>query len=181
MKTRSALEICLPLALFVAACALSLPTLLIAVAWMTIGVISLGHRALESFPTDGIRWEWLRGYRGACLLFYTLPGGLGTCGLLSETALIESEGACSQGRNRWSTTRRIQQAACRLASARRIVRTTHVEGGEIDWAETDMSVELSKKGNDCAAYVGTVPTKGKNPATVTVSSRAGTGHPPIRR
>jgi hypothetical protein len=32
MKTRSALDICLPLALFVAACALSLPTLLIAVA-----------------------------------------------------------------------------------------------------------------------------------------------------
>ena len=51
MKTRSALEICLPLALFVAACALSVPTLLIAIAWMTIGVISLGHRALESFPT----------------------------------------------------------------------------------------------------------------------------------
>jgi hypothetical protein len=72
VKTRLALEICLPLALFVAACALSLPTLLIAVAWMTIGVISLGHRALESFPTDGIRREWLRGYRGACLLFYHL-------------------------------------------------------------------------------------------------------------
>jgi hypothetical protein len=72
MKTRSALEICLPLALFVAACALSLPTLLIAVAWMTIGVISLGYRTLESFPTDGIRREWLRGYRGACLLFYHL-------------------------------------------------------------------------------------------------------------
>lgn len=72
MKTRSALEICFPLALFVAACALSLPTLLIAVAWMTIGVISLGHRALESFPTDGIRRKWLRGYRGACLMFYHL-------------------------------------------------------------------------------------------------------------
>lgn len=72
MKTRSALEICLPLALFIAACALSLPTLMIAVVWMTIGVISLGHRTLESFPTDGIRREWLRGYRRACLLFYHL-------------------------------------------------------------------------------------------------------------
>ncbi|SAL63773.1 hypothetical protein AWB69_07161 [Caballeronia udeis] len=72
MKKRSALEICLPLALFVAACALSLPTLLIAIAWMTIGVISVGHRTLETFPTDGIRQEWLRGYRGACLLFYHL-------------------------------------------------------------------------------------------------------------
>jgi len=72
MKKRSALEICLPLALFVAACTLSLPTLLIAIAWMTIGVISLGHRTLESFPTDGVRREWLRGYRGACLMFYHL-------------------------------------------------------------------------------------------------------------
>src|ERR1700682_1377970 len=72
MKTRSALEICLPLALFIAACALSLTTLLIAVARMTIGVISLGHRRIEGFPTDGIRREWLRGYRGACLLFYRL-------------------------------------------------------------------------------------------------------------
>jgi len=72
MKKRSTLEICLPLALFVGACALSLPTLLIAIAWMTIGVISLGHRSLESFPTDGIRREWLRGYRGACLTFYHL-------------------------------------------------------------------------------------------------------------
>jgi len=72
MKKRSALEICLPLALFVAACALSLTTRVIAIAWMTIGVISLGHRMVESFPADGIRREWLRGYRGACLLFYQL-------------------------------------------------------------------------------------------------------------
>ena len=72
MKTRSALEICLPLALFIAACALSLPTLLLAIAWMTIGVISLGHRTLESFPTNGIRRKWLRGYRGACMMFYHL-------------------------------------------------------------------------------------------------------------
>jgi hypothetical protein len=72
MKTRSALEICLPLTLFIGARALSFPTLLIAVVWMTIGVISVGHRTLETFPADGIRREWLRGYRGACLLFYHL-------------------------------------------------------------------------------------------------------------
>lgn len=72
MKKHSAIEICLPLALFVAACALSLPTLLIAIVWMTIGVISLGYRPLESFPTDGISRKWLRGYRGACLMFYHL-------------------------------------------------------------------------------------------------------------
>jgi hypothetical protein len=72
MKKRSALEICLPLGLFVAACVLSLPTLLIAIVWMTIGVISLGHRTLETFPTDGISRKWLRGHRGACLMFYHL-------------------------------------------------------------------------------------------------------------
>src|SRR6266404_1938164 len=72
MKTRSTFELCLPLGLFVAACALSFPTLVIALAWMTIGVTSLGHRTLESFPTDGIPREWLRGYRGACLWFYHL-------------------------------------------------------------------------------------------------------------
>jgi hypothetical protein len=72
MRTRSALEICLPLALFVAACAVSLPTLVIAFVWMTIGVVSLGHRTLDSFPTDGIRREWLKGYRGAFLWFYHL-------------------------------------------------------------------------------------------------------------
>lgn len=72
MKTRSAIEICLPLALFVAACALSLATLVIAITWMTIGVISLGHRDLESFPIVGIHRKWLKGCRGACLLFYHL-------------------------------------------------------------------------------------------------------------
>jgi hypothetical protein len=72
MRTRTALEICLPLALFVAACALSLPTLVIAFVWMTVGVVSLGHRPLDSFPTDGIPRQWLKGYRGACVWFYHL-------------------------------------------------------------------------------------------------------------
>jgi hypothetical protein len=72
MRTHSALEICLPLALFVAACALSLPTLVIAFLWMTIGVVSVGHRTLDSFPTDGMPRKWLKGYRGACLWFYHL-------------------------------------------------------------------------------------------------------------
>jgi hypothetical protein len=72
MKTRSMFEICLPFALFVIACALSLPTLVLAVAWMTVGVVSLGHRSLESFPSTSVRREWLTGYRGACLWFYHL-------------------------------------------------------------------------------------------------------------
>jgi hypothetical protein len=72
MRTRSALEICLPLVLFIAACASSLPTLVIAVAWMTIGVMSLGHRTLASFPTGGVPRKWLKGYGVACLWFYHL-------------------------------------------------------------------------------------------------------------
>jgi len=72
MKKLSTLNILLPLVLFIAACALSLPTLLIALIWITIGVVSLGHRSLESFPRNGVRREWLKGYRGACLWFYHL-------------------------------------------------------------------------------------------------------------
>ncbi|MFM0250676.1 hypothetical protein [Paraburkholderia sediminicola] len=72
MKTRSPLSICLPLAIFIAACVLSLPTLVIAVVWMTVGVMALGHRSFDSFPTTGIRREWLRGYRGGCLWFCRL-------------------------------------------------------------------------------------------------------------
>lgn len=72
MKTRSPLILCLPLALFIAACLLSLPTFVIAVVWMTIGVMALGHRTFESFPSAGIRQEWLRGYRSAFVWFYHL-------------------------------------------------------------------------------------------------------------
>jgi hypothetical protein len=61
MKTSSPFILCLPLALFLAACLLSLPTFAIAVIRMTIGVMALGHRTFESFPSTGIRREWLRG------------------------------------------------------------------------------------------------------------------------
>ncbi|NPT42818.1 hypothetical protein GNZ12_16170 [Paraburkholderia sp. 1N] len=72
MKTRSPLILCLPLALFFAACLLSLSTFVIAVVWMAIGVMALGHRTFESFPSTGIRQEWLRGYRSAFVWFYHL-------------------------------------------------------------------------------------------------------------
>jgi hypothetical protein len=72
MKTRSSFEICAPLGIFVVACTLSLPTRIVAVAWMVIGVCSLGYRALDDFPADGIHWKWLRGRRRACLHFYHL-------------------------------------------------------------------------------------------------------------
>jgi len=69
MKNRSPIILCLPFALFIAACLLSLPTFVVAVVWMTIGVMALGHRPLESFPSAGIRREWLRGYRAAFVWF----------------------------------------------------------------------------------------------------------------
>jgi hypothetical protein len=65
---------------------------------------------------------------------------------------------------------------------RRIVRATHAEGGEIDWAKNDLSIELSKKGDGRTAYVGTFAAKARNPAsTVTISSCAGSSYPLIRR
>ena len=72
MKTRSSLELCAPLALLVVACAVSIPTLVIAVAWMTFGVCCLGYRTLGDFPTEGVPRKWQRGLRGACLHFYHL-------------------------------------------------------------------------------------------------------------
>lgn len=69
MKTRSKLSLCTPLALFIAASLLSLSTFVIAIVWMTIGVIALGHRSFESFPSNGIGWRWLRGYRAAIVWF----------------------------------------------------------------------------------------------------------------
>jgi hypothetical protein len=72
MRNRSLFSICLPFGVFITACALSRFTLIVAVLWMTIGVISLGHRPLESFPSAGISRKWLRGYRSALVWFYHL-------------------------------------------------------------------------------------------------------------
>jgi hypothetical protein len=72
MKQRSSFELCLPLVVFATACAVSIPTLVIALAWLTAGVCSIGHRSLDSFPTDGIPRQWLRDSRRAGLWFYHL-------------------------------------------------------------------------------------------------------------
>jgi hypothetical protein len=72
MKARSPFEICAPLGIFVIACALSVPTLVIAIAWMSIGVCCLGYRTLTDFPADGVPHRWRHGTRGGCLLFYHL-------------------------------------------------------------------------------------------------------------
>jgi hypothetical protein len=72
MKQRSSLEICLPLAVFVTACALSIPTFVIAMVWLTAGVCSIGHRPFHAFPTEGIPRRWLNGPRRGCVWFYHL-------------------------------------------------------------------------------------------------------------
>ncbi|CAE6847414.1 hypothetical protein R70006_07398 [Paraburkholderia domus] len=72
MKTRSSLEICLPLFVFAVACLVSLPTLILALVWLTLGACSIGHHSLEELPTDGIQRQWLHGPRSICLWFYHL-------------------------------------------------------------------------------------------------------------
>lgn len=72
MKTRSSLEICLPLVLFAVAAVVSVFTLILVTLWMTIGVCAIGHRPLGDFPVDGIPWRWRRGPRGVILWFYHL-------------------------------------------------------------------------------------------------------------
>ena len=72
MKTRSSFEICLPLVLCVAACLVSLPTLILTLIWLTLGAASIGYRSLAELPTDGIPRQWLRGPRSICLWFYHL-------------------------------------------------------------------------------------------------------------
>jgi hypothetical protein len=72
MKQRSSFEICLPLAVFAAACALSTTTCVIAILWMTVGVCSIGYRSLDEFPIDGISARWHAGFGRPCLWFYHL-------------------------------------------------------------------------------------------------------------
>jgi hypothetical protein len=72
MKTRTSFEICLPLVLCVAACLASLPTLVLSIIWLTLGVCSIGHRPLEELPAEGVSRQWLRGPRTIVLWFYHL-------------------------------------------------------------------------------------------------------------
>jgi len=72
MKQRSLFELCLPLAVFAAACALSVTTLVIALVWLTLGVCSIGYRRPDEFPVDGIPRQWLHDSRSACVWFYRI-------------------------------------------------------------------------------------------------------------
>lgn len=61
MKTRSSLEICLPLVLCVVGGVASLPTLVLCGIWVTLGVCSIGHHSLEELPAYGTSIQaWLR-------------------------------------------------------------------------------------------------------------------------
>ncbi|GJH29955.1 hypothetical protein [Caballeronia novacaledonica] len=79
MKSRTGFEICLPILLFGAACVLSVSTLILAIVWMLIGIICLGHREFKSFPIDGFDFKWRSGTRSAILWFYHIAWWLGTC------------------------------------------------------------------------------------------------------
>ncbi|WP_321889658.1 hypothetical protein [Paraburkholderia bannensis] len=72
MKIRSPVEICAPSDIFALACVLSIPTCIIAVIWMTVGVCCLGYRSLDQFPAAGIPRRWRYGIRGALLHFWHL-------------------------------------------------------------------------------------------------------------
>lgn len=72
MRTRSRLDICLPLAIFAVLCGISVPTMIAALGWMTIGLIAIGHRAFDSFPNVAPDNRWRTGYRVAIVHFYHL-------------------------------------------------------------------------------------------------------------
>jgi hypothetical protein len=70
MKARSGFEISLPAILLGAACLISIPTLILAVLWIFIGVVCLGHRELKHFPADRVPRHWQRGARSWLLWCY---------------------------------------------------------------------------------------------------------------
>lgn len=70
MKSRSGVEICLPSIILGTACLASLPTLALALLWLFVGAVSVGHRDLESFPNDRVSCRWRTGARGWILWIY---------------------------------------------------------------------------------------------------------------
>jgi hypothetical protein len=72
MKNRSAVEITSPIFIFAVLCVLGIPTLIVALAWLMVGICAVGYRTLDAFPTDRIGWRWLRGPRRHLLHFYHL-------------------------------------------------------------------------------------------------------------
>ncbi|SAL51893.1 hypothetical protein AWB71_02832 [Caballeronia peredens] len=70
MKSRSGIEISLPAIILGTACLISVPTLMLALLWLFVGAACIGHRDLETFPTDGVPRRWRTGARGWILWIY---------------------------------------------------------------------------------------------------------------
>ena len=109
MQRRARFDVCLPAALFIVLCITSLPGLVVALSWMTVGMMTIGHRGLDSFPRIAPSIKWRSGYRSGCVWFYHIAWWpryirhemyrvvrrlLGTRGLLFERhALIDLQEA----------------------------------------------------------------------------------------
>ncbi|HKR41707.1 MAG TPA: hypothetical protein VJU59_18880 [Paraburkholderia sp.] len=72
MKSRSGFEICLPTLIVCAACFASRLTFGLAIIWMSIAVVCLGHRDIEEFPVNGVPVQWRKGFRRLLLLIFHL-------------------------------------------------------------------------------------------------------------
>lgn len=80
MKARSPLEICAPLGIFALACVLSVPSLIVAVAWMTAGVCSAWAIVVSrTFPRNGFRQNGKPGCAVPACTSGISPGGPGIC------------------------------------------------------------------------------------------------------
>lgn len=70
MRTHPKAELCLPLIVFAVFCAASIPTLIVALCWMMIGLIAIGHRSFESYRVIVREREWKNGYRAVIVGSY---------------------------------------------------------------------------------------------------------------
>jgi hypothetical protein len=61
MRIRTYSNVAVPMAVLMLACAVSLPTAIVAVAWLAIGVVAIGYRSLDSFPSLGLGPVWRQG------------------------------------------------------------------------------------------------------------------------
>ncbi|WP_124800679.1 hypothetical protein [Paraburkholderia phosphatilytica] len=61
MRIRTYSNIAVPMALLALACAASRPTAVFAGAWLAAGVMAIGYRSLDSFPSLGLGPAWRQG------------------------------------------------------------------------------------------------------------------------
>jgi hypothetical protein len=70
MQRRTPFDIWLPIAAFALLCLSSIPGAIFALAWMTVGVMAVGHHGLARFPSVYPDSRWRTGYQCACVWFY---------------------------------------------------------------------------------------------------------------